>query len=276
MNADRGCPHAEQVVALGLHALEPADEAAVLTHVPTCAACQDVLRDTEEVVLGLAATAEPHDPAARLRANLMQAVATTAQVPSERERPADPARPGPATPPSALVEGPHPRSAAARSRRHRLVAVAAVIALTVAGAGAVASEVVNRGPEQQTVAAAPPPDVARVLSDLDQAGARHALLRAANGKPVAAVVQYQGQRQVMPFDMAPNSVESTVYVLWGIGQGPPVALGTFDVDAPSEQMLPVGSTGQADQFPSYGISIENSRTAPVTPGLVVASGQVAS
>jgi hypothetical protein len=285
---EQRCPHAEQAVGLALHALEPADEDLLANHVPRCAVCQEMIRQTQDVVWGLAAEAEQHEPPARLQSNLMAAVAATEQLPPElRERPwtvqpAEPApRPGPA------VDGrPRPADGApaaadlARQARRRLIALVATFVVGVAGIGAVTYELVERARQQdQTSLAAPSPEVVQLLAEADRAGARHAVLHAPDGKVIAAVAQFPDNgRQVMPIELPANQVDHTTYVLWGLGSGSAKALGTFDVPAPSETMLPVRKpgTGENGEFAIYAISIENGRGIPLSPGLVVASGRVQS
>jgi hypothetical protein len=290
MTGDRECLYADQAVALALHALEPADEDALTQHVPQCLSCQELVRQTQEVVWGLAAEAEQVDPPARLRESLMAEVATTEQLPPEqREQPwstGEPARPS--VPEARTLSGSTshraldaPRSVSASSfitgsPRRRLLAVLATVAVALAGVGGVTFELVQRAEHEERAAlVAPSPEVTRILADLDRSGARHAVLHSPDGQVAAAVAQFPDTRKVMPLRLAANPPRDTVYVLWGLGDGPARALGTFDVTAPSETMLTVGAPSASVQFASYAISIENGRTAPVSPGLVVASGQVA-
>lgn len=294
MNPQPRCPHADQAVGLALHALEPADEDLLADHVPHCAVCQEMVRQTQDVVWGLAAGAEQHEPPARLHADLMAAVADTEQLPPEcRERPwvvEQPVpderapRPGPAGDGrSRLADGvPVNRSAdLARQARRRLLALVATLVVGIAGIGAVTFQLIERDRMQnQASLAAPSPEVVQLLADADRAGARHAVLHAPDGKVIAAVAQFpEASRQVMPIQLPANQADRTVYVLWGLGSGAPTALGTFDVAAPSETMLPVRqprSPGESAEFAVYAISIENGRATPATPGLVVASGRVQS
>src|ERR1700712_3865612 len=88
MTGDQQCQYAEQAVALALHALEPGDEDVLSRHVPQCTVCQELVRQTQDGVWGLAAEADQVSPPARLRESLMAAVATTEQLPPEqREQP---------------------------------------------------------------------------------------------------------------------------------------------------------------------------------------------
>jgi hypothetical protein len=162
------------------------------------------------------------------------------------------------------------------SPRRRLIAVLATVAVALTGVSGVAFVLIQRAQQEERAAlAAPSPEVARILTDLDRSGAKHAVLHSPDGQVAAAVAQFPDSRKVMPLRLAANPVRDTVYVLWGLGDGPARAIGTFDVSGPSENMVTVGASNTSTQFASYAISIENGRTAPVSPGLVVASGQVA-
>jgi hypothetical protein len=292
MNAERECPHVEQAIGLALHALEPADEVLLAGHVPHCTVCQALVRQTQDVVWGLAAANEQRDPPSWLRTNLMAAVAATPQLPPEqRERPwvTEPPEP-PATAVAEVTErGAIPRpsgerqpSASAASgwsaklTRPRLIVLVATVLVAVVSSVVTVGLIGRASQQQQAVLAAPSPEVSRILADADRAGARHAVLHAPDGEVVAAVAQFANARQVMPIKLPANPADHSVYVLWGIGDGPPAAIGTFDVSAPSETMLPVGQVTKQGNFRSYAISIETGRSAPPSPGLVVASGQVQS
>ncbi len=297
MSVERGCPHAEDAVGWTLHALEPADEEALNEHLPTCPVCQNLVRQTQDAVWALVATSEQVEPPARLRSALARGVAVTPQLPVDaRERqwgaggdPADVSEdPAALWATSAPVVGPRhavppPAAPAGASGprwaqgRRRLVAVAATVAVALVGVGAVAVELVERvRTGEQSALAAPSPQVNRILSDLDRAGVEHAVLHAPNGQVLAAVAVFPGQRQVMPIGLPANEADRSVYVLWGLGDGPPTPVGSFDVDVPSETMLPVGSAAGPRRYAEYAISIENGRSVPLSPGSVVASGQVAS
>ena len=74
-----------------------------------------------------------------------------------------------------------------------------------------------------------------------------------------------------------NRPETSSYVLWGMGEGDPVALGTFDVSRSQMDVRSVGSPStDLDGFPQYGISLEPGQEAPSAPTDVVATGEVAS
>jgi hypothetical protein len=102
------------------------------------------------------------------------------------------------------------------------------------------------------------------------------VLSSPGGEPVAGVMVNGGEREVYPYALVPNN-KSTIYVLWGIGDGGPVPLGGFDVASSDNALRQVGPPIQgADPYGTYAISIEQGRSLPTAPNLVVASGKVTS
>ena len=98
-----------------------------------------------------------------------------------------------------------------------------------------------------------------------------------DGQTVATVVARDGQAQVVVDGMAANDTTASTYVLWGMTESTPVALGTFDVVADGVDLRTVGSDATGlDDYTAYGISIEPGRTAPSFPTEIVANGQVTS
>ncbi|HEY2764492.1 MAG TPA: hypothetical protein VGJ13_10845 [Pseudonocardiaceae bacterium] len=75
----RGCAHSELAVGWALHALEPAEEILVATHLPDCAECTDAAAEAQEVgaLLGLSIPAARPGPEMERR---VLAVVGTAQV----------------------------------------------------------------------------------------------------------------------------------------------------------------------------------------------------
>jgi anti-sigma-K factor RskA len=259
---ERDCPRNEQAVGYALHALEPDEEMAVRQHLPQCASCRAVARDTEEVLGALAASVEQVDPPASLRDRIVARAAGTPQTTAARHQPPAP--------------GPRPAAEPARrprpARRRRLVAVAAALVAVVAIGGlAVRTTQLQAERDAQTARAQ---SVGVLLDRLDDPGVRHALLAGDGGATVAAVLVADGQRQVFTIGLPANAVDSSTYVLWGLADGVPQPLGTFDVAAADAGQRVVGSAPPSEAFAAYAVSIEPGRTAPVTPSTVVASGEV--
>jgi hypothetical protein len=131
--------------------------------------------------------------------------------------------------------------------------------------------------QQEQQAQAQTANAQGILAQIDQPGGKRAVLDAPNGAPVAGVLVYGGQRQVVTVSLPPNNVGRAIYVLWGIGDGRPIPVGSFDIASGDHSLHAVGDPLPAvGPFPSYAISIEYGRRAPETPGLVVATGQVAN
>jgi hypothetical protein len=97
------------------------------------------------------------------------------------------------------------------------------------------------------------------------------------GHAVATVVARHGQVQVVTWGLSRNDPDATTYVVWGMREGTPVAVGTFDVVQTGMDMRTVGSdrTG-LDGYTGYAISLEHGRKAPSKPTDIVANGQVTS
>ena len=94
---------------------------------------------------------------------------------------------------------------------------------------------------------------------------------------MATVVARADQVQVVADGLPVNDTGDSTYVVWGMDDGTPVPLGTFDVVTPQIDLRTVGSsTTGLDQYGAYAISIEPGREAPSTPTVVVANGEVDS
>lgn len=282
------CPHTELAVGWGLHALEPGDEAKLIEHLPSCPLCREAIQRTESVIWALGSAHEQIDPRPELRAELMAAVAATPQIP-EAQRSAPLLAPSGLPAGQPLTVGWHRTTdtagaakAAARfaerrqaDRRKRVITVLATVLLAVVGFGAVAFWEYLVSEQMHRAQAISPQQRSQILAQVDRPGARYAVLNAPQtGEPVAAVMLYQGQREVLPLKLTPNDPRHSMYVLWGVADAPPVPLGSFDVNASDQSLRPVGSMGQADRYTSYVVSVEASRAVPASPQLVVATGRV--
>jgi hypothetical protein len=104
-----------------------------------------------------------------------------------------------------------------------------------------------------------------------------AALADSHGVSLATVVVRGATVQVVTQGLPVDDTLTETYVLWGMRNGVPTALGTFDVGHPQMDVRPVGSAqaGPA-QFSAYAISLEPGRQAPPTPTEIVATGQVGS
>jgi anti-sigma-K factor RskA len=261
----------ELAVGWALHALEPEDEAVFARHLPGCPRCAETVAETTEVMGALAADLPQAVPSDALRSRLRQAVAATEQAGTDHTRTDRTDRHAvPSERPTPPVPMPRP---ALRSRRVLAgVLVAAAIA-SIAGLGF--WNVVlgaDRAKLQTTVA-----EQREVMSALLTPGRATIAPLDGDGGAVATVVARDDRLQVVTYGLEVNDADSTTYVVWGLGDGAPAALGTFDVERSQMSMRTVGSglTG-LDDFAQYGISIEPGQEAPSAPTEVVAIGQVTS
>jgi RNA polymerase sigma-70 factor (ECF subfamily) len=285
------CADVEQAVGWALRVLEPGDEDLFTEHLLTCPACRDMVRRTEDLIWAMAAADEQVEPPAEQRDRLLAAVAASPQVPEDqRVRPwPELLPPPPARSPQAYSLAWNPGRPAVRStaseraqarnrsaRRRRIGLLVATVVVAVIGIAGISLRQFG-GARQEQAARANADDAQRILAQLDLPGARHATLNSPSGQPVAGLLLYEGQIQLASVALPVNNADHTAYVLWEMSGGRPVPVGTFDVHPGDHGLHPVGAQPpQADPSTSYAISIENGRRAPDSPGLVVATGQVAS
>jgi anti-sigma-K factor RskA len=266
----------ELAVGWALHALEPEDEAVFSHHLPDCARCAETVAETYDVIAAMAQDLPPAEPSEELRDRLRAAVEETEQVrrpapegpeagPAPRSTPPVAPPAGPALPrwtPSGLGRPGRRRLAGGRSggpssspswRRRLPVALAAAAVAAIVAENQIVQSLMTPG--QATIAPVNNPD----------------------GHAVATVVARQGQAQVVTWGLSENDRAADTYVLWGMQDGTPVALGTFDVVSRDMDLRSVGSdrTG-LDGYQAYGISLERGRKAPLAPSRIVALGQVGS
>lgn len=301
--ADRRTEHdlfAELALGWALHALEPEDEAMLLRHLPDCRRCERDVAAATEVMAAMAYDLPGDAPPPGLRAAVAADVRATDQVPLSDvllpellppplvELPPEPtARHSAAAPAAAPVRGRHSAAYLSRVRRRhraarpwwrsRLATPAALAAVAVAvtvGLGAWNVYLAAARVDAQATATAE----SRALSAVLQPGkARLAALVDAHGQPKATVVVRAPQVQVLAQGLPVDDTLTQTYVLWGMRDGVPTAVGTFDVDRPQMGLSAVGSVqAGATDFPAYAISLEPGRQAPPTPTEIVATGQVGS
>jgi hypothetical protein len=93
------------------------------------------------------------------------------------------------------------------------------------------------------------------------------------GDMVAMMVARDGEMGIVPAALSANDAQNSTYVLWGLGEGAPTALATFDVERPQLKVQTVGS-GQTDLsgYSGFGISLESGRQPPPSPTEIVAQG----
>ncbi|MBN1092924.1 anti-sigma factor [Blastococcus sp. TML/M2B] len=261
--------HSEELaVGWALHALEPGDAETFGAHLAGCARCRQVVAETTDVMGDLAAAVPAAEPPPALAERLRVEVARTPQ-----DAPAAPATdvPAPDVPapdlpsaaPAAPVALPVPR------RRRTAVLLAAAVAAVVGLGGWAAVLVGDRDEARRTAAAE-----ASVVDELLRPGPATVVPVAdPDGRTVATLLARDDGVQVVNRALPANDRETETYVLWGLDQGTPKALGAFDVTGSGRQLRTL-AVEDADGFPGYGISIEPGRRAPEAPTDVVARGSL--
>jgi hypothetical protein len=291
--SDRAVPdshtgaHDALAVGWALHTLDHDEEADFAAHLETCPTCRQTVDETLETLGELAEAVVPVSPPRHLRRRLLDAVAAESaatgegiDLPELTGAPvAEPAAPGSAPSPAPAAEE---RDATVvplspRRRASRWLAVAAV-ALVVAAVGglAVANQSLRTERDNAAAAAAQAErdaSVVDVLRDAGTPGVTHATLASPDGALVGLVVDDGSGARVLTSGLGANGADE-IYVLWGLADGTPRPLGTFDVTQQTPAVSSVPSTTAAVPFAGFAVSIEPGRTAPATPTRVVASGQV--
>jgi hypothetical protein len=258
----------ELAVGWALHALEPEDEAAFAEHLPGCDRCARTVADTIEVMATMAADLPRAEPSDRLRERLQAAVAETAQIAPD-VRPPEPPRPAATGFPGYRPVETAPEPVPLR-RRGPVLALAAAAVAAIIGLGV--WNVVLADDRSDLQAALDQQD--RIVDALLVPGdATVAALSGDGGDPVATVVARSDRVDVISYGLAVNDRSEETYVVWGIDDSGPTAIGVFDVERSQIALQTVGSgTTGLDEFSSYGISLEAGREAPPEPTDIVAMG----
>ncbi|MCZ2814652.1 anti-sigma factor [Modestobacter sp. VKM Ac-2984] len=284
----------ELAVGWALHALEPEDEDVFAAHLADCDRCADTVAETAEVMTAMSSDLPQAEPSDTLRDRLRAAVEETEQLPQNtrparrrEQSPAAAARPAARSAPSGAGTGstsardlqlPLPtRFADPRPAWKRVLPTALVAAGVAAVLALGAWNVALTSARDEAVAAAA--ERAQVLDALLEPGQATIAPLAGDedGPELATVVARDGQLQVLADGLPVNDPSESTYVVWGLPDGPPVAIGTFDVVTSEIDLRTVGSAATGlDEYPAYGVSIEPGRQAPSEPTDIVATGQVTS
>ncbi len=296
----------ELAVGWALHALEPEDETLFAPHLAACPRCTRTVAETAEVMAALAGDLPPAEPSEGLRDRLREAVERTEQLPPpapvtgpDPGGPDDVALPPLAGPPGGRRRGDVPGAGSTAAGRGatgfpgyvppaveagtggptvwRRVLPNALVAAAVAAILALGTWNVVLGSardEAQAVAA----EQAEVLDSLLQPGRATIAPLSDDGRSVATVVARDGRLDVVTHGLGVNDLSDSTYVVWGVTEDGPVALGEFDVVvSPRTDVRTIGSAATGlDDYDAYAVSIEPGREAPAEPSDVVANGQVTS
>jgi hypothetical protein len=273
----------ELAVGWALHALEPEDESVFTEHLAGCARCAQTAADTAEVMSALADHLPKAEPSEGLRERLRAAVEETDQLP-QAPRPAEPAvvpamvPPAPVRPSGSSAYGnlraPLPvidqRPAWRRVLPTALVAAVVAAVLSLGAWNVVVTS--DRDAARATAA-----EESRILDELLAPGRAALAPVRADGRTVATVVARDDKVQVVTTGLPVNDSHDHTYVVWGMRDGLPEPLGTFDVVSPQTDLRTVGSSATGlDDYSTYAISLEPGREAPSFPTDVIGQGEVTS
>ncbi|SOC49713.1 Putative zinc-finger [Blastococcus aggregatus] len=264
----RGHGEASEELAVGwaLHALEPEDAEVFARHLAGCARCRQVVEQTTEVMAALAGAAPSAEPPRALGERLRAEVARTPQ-----DAPAAPAARTAPAPAPAPASSPAPAAVPMPRRRWTAVLVAAAVAAVVGLGGWTAVLMGDRNEARQAAAS----EAAMVEELLRPGPAMVVPVAAPDGRTMATLLARDDGVQLISHALPANDRADETYVLWGLDQGTPKALGAFDVTQDGLQLRTLEVEG-ADDFPGYGISLEPGRRAPEAPTDVVARGSLPS
>lgn len=249
-------------VGWALHALEPAEEQAFAEHLAACDRCQQLVRESEEMLGDLAYDVPMVDPPPQVLDRIRHetgATGATAGGPRRFEESLAPVVP--------IAPRPY-----RRWPRWAMPAIAAALVLIALLGWNVVLQ--NRVDEAQRIAA----QRGSVIEQLGSSSTRAVLTDDAN-RTVGYVVQRGSSVDIVAGGLAPNDQARTIYVLWAVqGSGePPQAVGTFDVIRTSMDVRSVdGSPPAPDTFTGFAVTKEQGRNVPQQPSQVVASGAVLS
>ncbi|PRY40549.1 anti-sigma factor [Umezawaea tangerina] len=262
------CDQEELAVGWAMHALEPDEEALLREHLPECASCRRTVRNTEEVTALIGESVDQFDPPARLKAKLMDAIEHTPQE-----------RPAPVVvkvPDRQEVAEPIPLDAARRRKANRTrVLLAAAAVILVAVVTGVVGQRIGTLSDQVAAQNSRTDQLENTLRLAADPATNKAVLRTAGGEPMAVLLSGDSTAVVVADKMPANDASKETYVVWGTSGVGPVALTTFDV-SPGSEDIKLSWDKSAYAHHGFAISLEPGRTAPTTPSVVLAAGQVAT
>lgn len=253
------CPHRDLAVGWALHALEPAEEALVATHMPDCPACTRTVAQTEQIGATLGLSVPELIPSAELEQRVL------AVTIDRRAAPVEP------LPPPMQPTRPNPQPS--RPGTGLLVAAAAVLLVAaVVGLGVRVAQL----SEERTQAERQVTAVSEAIQAVADPAAFRVPLVADDGGAVGMVLASRDRVAVVTTSLPGNRVADQTYVLWGLAGQVPTALAAFDVTSEVAGLHAVPTAAGTQNFTGYAVSLEPGRRTPAAPTKVLASGQVRS
>lgn len=253
------CPHRDLAVGWALHALEPAEEALLATHMPDCPTCTRTVAQTEQIGATLGLSVPELIPSAELEQRVLAVTIDRRAAPVE-----------PLPPPTQPTR---PHSQPSRRGVGLLVAAAAVVLVAaVVGLGVRVAQLSDERTqaERQTTA------VSEAIQAVADPAAVRVPLVANDGGAVGMVLASRDRVAVVTTSLPGNRVADQTYVLWGLAGEVPTALAAFDVTSEVAGLHAVPTAAGTQNFTGYAVSLEPGRRTPAAPTKVLASGQVRS
>lgn len=260
-------PHSqfgELVVGYVLNSLEPADEALVEAHLPSCKQCQASLEEWRAVAGHLAYGADSAEPSVELRSRLLAEIADEARTP----------QPMPASAGN-VVALDRARKRPSQLRRPQLpvrtmAAAAAAISL-IAGGTALLTSRHDTGHVNAQLAAR-----AAAFDALSHSGA-HLVKIGVNGAENGFAI-VDGKNVWLGVQGLPrNDVKLSTYVLWAKTSSSTLApVATFDVTSGGLTVLKTPNLTPSELGTVFAVSYEQGRVAPAAPNNPVLGPNVVS
>jgi hypothetical protein len=254
------CPHRDLAVGWALHALEPAEEALIATHMPDCPACTRTVAQTEQIGATLGLSVPELIPSAELEQRVLAVTMDRRAAPVEPLPP--PTQPG------------RPVAQPARRPGTGLLVTAAAVVLVAAivGLGARVAQLSDeRNQAERQVTA-----VSEAIQAVADPAAVRVPLVANDGGAVGMVLASRDRVAVVTTSLPGNRVADQTYVLWGLAGEIPTALAAFDVTSEVAGLHAIPTAAGTQNFTGYAVSLEPGRRTPAAPTKVLASGQVRS
>jgi hypothetical protein len=244
-----------------LHALEPEDEQAFVTHAVGCARCERDLAEHEATLAQLAHAAEPAEPPASLLEGIRAGVLASGRAASFPAAPA----------PVQLDDLRRRRDARRLGRAGVWTGLAAAFALVVSLA--VWNTSLQQDRDEQDAWST---RMAAAVSQLRDEATDAVPLSSEDGE-VVAVALVRGEEMSLVVDGLPVNPDGTIYVLWGESRsGDRRAVGAFDVTSEGLDVLDrMQVQASVSDVTRFMVTHEQGEQAPPIPTLpVLASGDV--